>query len=348
MQRHLARDVYGAFATLMIGTAAASIAVPASAQEYTLRLHSFGSPTSLDHTAHLDPWAAAVEEDSGGRIAVEVYPAMQLGGRASDLVQQMEDGVVDIIWTLPGFTPGRFPGAQGLELPFMNTGQSATMSPAAMEFILGHLEEEFKGIKVISVHATDGALIHTIDEPIETLEDFEGKRLRVAGRFIGEAVKGLGATPVGIAFPEVYEALSRNQVDGMLINWAITQPMRFYEVTNFHTDEPLYQSMLMTLMSQESYDRLPQDLQAVIDQNSGIERATRMGEIWDTATEPARQAALDDGNTVISLSDAERERWKDAVEPAYAAWIETMNDRGYDGEALFEALLEITADYGRE
>lgn len=344
MPRHLPR----ALAAAVLAAGAASLAAPADAQEYTLRLHSFGSPTSLDHTAHLDRWAEAVEEDSGGRIEVEVYPAMQLGGRASDLVQQMEDGVVDIIWTLPGFTPGRFPGAQGLELPFMNTGKSATMSPAAMEFILGHLGEEFEGIKVISVHATDGALVHTIDEPIESLEDFEGKRLRVEGRFIGEAVKGLGATPVGIAFPEVYEALSRNQVDGMLINWAITQPMRFFEVTSYHTDEPLYQSMLMTLMSQASYDALPEDLQAVIDQNSGIEYATRMGEIWDTATDPARQAAVDNGNTVITLSEEERERWKEAVQPAYQAWIETMNERGYDGEALFEALQEITAKYGRE
>ncbi|MEM8855202.1 MAG: TRAP transporter substrate-binding protein [Pseudomonadota bacterium] len=335
-------------AAALISAGAFAFTHTAGAQEHTFRLHSFGSPTSLDHTAHLDRWAEAVEADSDGRIAIEVYPAMQLGGRASDLVQQMEDGVVDIIWTLPGFTPGRFPGAQGLELPFMNTGTSETMSPAAMEFIENHLQKEFEGIKVISVHATDGSLIHTIDEPIKTLEDFEGKRLRVAGRFIGEAVKGLGATPVGIAFPEVYEALSRNQVDGMLINWAITQPMRFYEVTSYHTDSPLYQSMLMTLMRQDAYDSLPDDLKAVIDKHSGIEYATRMGEIWDTATDPARQTAIDNGNTVVTLSDEERARWKEAVTPAYTAWIETMNERGYDGEALFKALQEITAKHGRE
>lgn len=337
-----------ALAAAVIAAGAIALAVPAAAQEFTFRLHSFGSPTSLDHTAHLDRWAEAVEADSGGRIDIEVYPAMQLGGRASDLVQQLEDGVVDIIWTLPGFTPGRFPGTQGLELPFMNTGKSATMSPAAMEFVLNHLQKEFEGIKVISVHATDASLVHTIDEPIDSLEDFRGKRLRVAGRFIGEAVKGLGATPVGIAFPEVYEALSRNQVDGMLINWAITQPMRFYEVTSYHTDYPLYQSMLMTLMRQDAYDSLPDDLKAVIDKHSGTEYATRMGEIWDTATEPARQAAIEHGNTIVTLSDEEVARWKEAVQPAYDAWIQTMNELGHDGEALFATLQEITARHGRQ
>ena len=77
----------------------------------------------------------------------------------------------------------------------MGTGLSATMSPAAMEFITGHLEKEFEGIYVVSVHATDAALIHTVKKPIRTVEDFKGMKLRVAGRFIGEAVKALGGTP---------------------------------------------------------------------------------------------------------------------------------------------------------
>ncbi|MGB3554195.1 MAG: TRAP transporter substrate-binding protein [Jannaschia sp.] len=335
--------------TMIAGAAWLALSIAgAQAQEHTLRIHSFGSAASLDHTAHLDRWAEAVMEQSDGRIAVEVYPSLQLGGGVADLMTQLEDGVVDIVWTLPGFTPGRFPGAQGLELPFMNTGTSASMSPAAMEFIDGYLQPEFEGIKIISVHATDAAILHTRDTPVETLEDFEGLKLRVAGRFIGEGVKGLGATPVGMGLGDIYEAVSRGQVDGFLINWAITQPFRFYEVVDYHTDEPLFQSMLMTLMSQDSYDALPPDLQAVIDSNSGVEYATRMGEIWDTATEPARQASIEAGDTIITLSDEERARWKEAVTPAYDAWIAEMDAQGYDGAALFAALQEITAKYGRE
>lgn len=321
---------------------------PVISQEFTLRVHSFSSATSLDHTEHLDRWAETIEAESDGRIAVEVFPAMSLGGAPSDMLQQMEDGVVDIIWTIAGFNPERFAGTQGLELPFVNTGTSATMSPAAMEFILEHLQPEFEGIKVIAVHATDAALIHTRDRPIETLEDFDGMQLRVAGRFIGEMVRALGGTPVALPLGEIYEAVARGQVDGFLINWAISQPYRFYEVANYHTDYPFFQSMLMTLMSQDSYDRLPPDLQAVIDENSGIEYATRMGEIWDTATDPARQATRDNGNTIVELDAEELDRWRTAVQPAYDAWIAEMDSRGYDGAALFAALMEITARHGRE
>lgn len=329
-------------------TLAALALAPAAAQEVTLRLHSFSSPTALDHTEHLDRWAETVEAQSDGRIDVQVYPAMQLGGSPADLVQQLEDGVVDMIWTVAGFTPGRFTGTQGLELPFMHTGTSATMSPAAMEFIEQNLAKEMEGIKVIAVHATDGALFHMVGECVTTTDDLDAKQIRVAGKYIGEAVNALGGTPVGISLPGVYEALARGQVDGMLINWAITKPYNFTEVTDCHTEPSLYQTMLMTLMSQDAYDAMPEDLKAVVDENSGIEYAKKMGEIWDSQTEPARNVAVEAQNEIVTLDDAELERWKAAVEPVYQLWADDMTERGFDGDALLASLLEITAKYGRE
>ncbi|RAI01007.1 C4-dicarboxylate ABC transporter [Acuticoccus sediminis] len=333
---------------VLLASALAVLSAPALAQEVTIRLHSFSSPTSLDHTEHLDRWAEAVEADSNGRIDVQVYPAMQLGGSAADLVQQLEDGVVDMIWTVAGFTPGRFTGTQGLELPFMNTGESATMSPAAMEFIEANLAKEFEGIKIIEVHATDGALFHMAGACVETMDDLAGKQIRVSGKYIGEAVKALGGTPVGIALPGVYEALARGQVDGMLINWAITKPYKFSEVTDCHTEPPLYQTMLMTLMRQETYDALPDDLKKVIDDNSGIEYAKKMGVVWDSQTKPARDVAVEAGDEIVTLSPEELAKWKETVKPVYQMWADEMTSRGYDGDALLASLLEITAKYGRQ
>jgi TRAP-type C4-dicarboxylate transport system substrate-binding protein len=337
---------------LMLAAALAATTLPAAAQQFTFRLHSFSSPTALDHTLHLDRWAERVGQQSNGRIKVEVYPALQLGGQARDLVQQLEDEVVDIIWTVPGFTPGRFMGTEGLELPFMNTGKSATMSVAAMEFAAKHLADtEYRGIKILSIHATDRALIHTSRKPIRTIDDFRGLKLRVAGRFIGEAVTALGATPVGIPLGGVYEAVSRNQVDGMLINWAITHPFRFSEITKFHTepaDVGLFQGMLLTLMNQRSYNRLPPDLRQVIDANSGPTLARQLGEIWDTQTQQAIDAAKAANNEIIAISDEERRRWRTAVQPAYDSWIGEMTRRGRNGQQMFADLQAITASHGRK
>jgi TRAP-type transport system periplasmic protein len=337
------------YAATLAALAVALAAAGAHAQTTTLRLHSFSAPQALDQTKHLFPWAEKVGRESNGRLKIEVYPGLQLGGKSADLVQQLEDGVVEMIWTVAGFTPGRFPGLEGVELPFLNTGLSATQSPAVMEFAEKWLKDtEFKGIKIVAIHTTDAAVVHTTKKPIRTLDDWKGMKIRVAGRFIGETVKAFGATPVGIALPGIYEALERGQVDGMMINWAITQPYRFYEVAKFHTNLPIFQGTLLTLMSQRSYDRLAPDLKKVIDQNSGIEYAKYIGKVWDEQTGPALDAIKKAGNTFVELPPAERERWRAAAQPAYDVWIAEMNKLGRPGKQMFDDIVAITAKYGRK
>ena len=334
---------------ILIAAAGFAASLGATAQVTTLRIHSFSAPQALDQTKHLNPWAEKVTKESGGKLKVEVYPGMQLGGKPADLPQQLEDGVVDIIWTIAGFTPGRFPGLEGVELPFMNTGLSATHSQATMEFAQKHLlDNEFKGIKIISIHTTDAAILHSRTKPFKTLDDWKGQKVRVAGRFIGEMVKAYGGVPQGIPLGGVYEALERGQVDAMLINWAITQPYRFYEVTKFHTNNALFQGTLLTLMNQKVYDKLAPDMKKVIDANSGIAYAKYIGEVWDTTTAPAIAATKNNKNDVFELPPAELARWKAAAAPVYDVWIGEMNKLGRNGKQMFADLQAITAKYGRK
>ena len=328
--------------------AAAVLATPVGAQT-VLKAHSFSGPQAPDQALHLVPWSEKVNKAAGGRLKIEVYTNMQLGGKPADLPQQLDDGVVDIIFHLPGFSPGRFPGMEGTELAFTNVGVSAGQSPAVYEWANRWLKDsEFKGMRILAIHATDASILHTRDKPIRTLDDFKGVKLRVPGRFVGETAKALGATPVGIPLPGVYEALARGQVDGMFINWAIVPAYRFYEVTKNHMETPVYQSPLMTLMSQRSYDKLPPDLKTVIDENSGLEYTKYIGKVWDGLTEGARKATRDAGGNVYALSDQERARWVAAVDPVYKLWIEEMNKRGLPGQKMFDDLLVTTAKYGRK
>jgi len=322
---------------------------PVHAQPITLKVHSFSGPQAPDQQRHLFPWAEKINKLAGGKMKVEVYTNMQLGGKPADLPQQLEDGVVDIILHLPGFSPGRFPGLEGTELPFTNVGISAGQSPAVFEWASRWLKDnELKGIKTLGTHTTDASIIHSREKPMKSLEDFKGMKFRVPGRFVGEAAKALGATPVGIPLPGVYEALQRGQVDGMFINWAIVPPYRLHEVTKFHLETPVYQSPILTLMSQRSYDKLPPDMKKLIDDNSGIEYTKQVGAIWDELTVPAKKTITDHGNTLYSLSDAEKQRWIKAVQPVYQIWIGEMNKRGLPGQKMFDDLLATTAKYGRK
>ena len=327
---------------------AAAFAAPAAAQT-VIKVHSFSSPQAPDQALHLFPWAERVNKASGGKLKVEVYTSMQLGGKPADLPQQLEDGVVDAIFHLPGFSPGRFPAMEGTELPFTNVGVSAGQSPAVYEWANRWLRDsEFKGIRVLAIHATDASILHTRERPIRTLEDFKGMKLRVPGRFVGEAAKALGATPVGIPLPGVYEALARGQVDGMFINWAIMPSYRFHEVTKHHMETPVYQSPLMTLMSESSYTKLPADLRKAIDDNSGLEYTRYIGKVWDGLTEGAKKQTREAGNNVFTLSDQEKARWVQAVQPVYKIWVDEMNKRGLAGQKMLDDLLATTAKYGRK
>lgn len=333
---------------MLVAALTLAAAAPAAAQ-VVLKAHSFSGPQAPDQTHHLFPWAERINKAAGGKLKIEVYTNMQLGGKPADLPQQLEDGVVDFILHLPGFSPGRFPAVEGTELAFTNVGVSAGQSPAVHEWAAKWLmTNELKGFRIVSMHATDPSVIHSRANPIKTLEDFKGVKFRVPGRFVGEAAKALGATPVGIPLPGVYEALERGQVDGVFINWAIVPPYKLHEVAKFHLETPIYQSTLMTLMSQKSYDKLAPDLKKTIDDNSGLEYTRTLGKVWDDLTVPAKKAITDRGNTIYSLPDAERARWIDAVRPVYKIWVDEMAKRGLPGQQMLDDLLATTAKYGRK
>ena len=96
--------VTGAAAAASLGTPLAALAQ----QTVTLKFHTFMAPLSNVWLLMHKPWMEKVEKESGGRIKFEGYPAMQLGGTPAQLYDQARDGVVDIVWTLPGTTAGRF------------------------------------------------------------------------------------------------------------------------------------------------------------------------------------------------------------------------------------------------
>src|SRR4029453_15686790 len=110
----------------------------AQAPQVTLKMHHFLSPISNGHVKFLAPWAKKVEADSGGRIKIDIYAAMQLGGSPPQLYDQARDGVADIVWTLPGNTPGRFPRTEVFELPFVPAKRSVVNSKALQEYAAAH------------------------------------------------------------------------------------------------------------------------------------------------------------------------------------------------------------------
>lgn len=323
----------GCIAAVLIGAAGA-----AQAQEVTLKLHQLLPERATIPAKFLIPWAAKVEKESGGRIKIEHYPSMQLGGKPPELAQQVTDGVVDMIWTVMGYTPGRFPRAEAFELPFMVTNGEET-SRAFYEYYEKHMQNDFPGMKVIAVHTHGPGLLHTKD-PVNGLDDIKGMKLRGPTRVITQMLDSFGAVPVGMPVPAVPEAVSKGVIDGAVIPWEITLPLKMAELVGNHTefsgDRGLYSATFLFAMNQASYDGLPDELKKIIDDNSGIEAAAWAGRAMDGGDVVGRKKADEKGNNIIVLDDAETSRWKQAAASVVDNWIKEMDGKGMDGQALVD------------
>lgn len=338
--------VLPAVAALALGTAAA-------AQEVTLRFQHFVSPLSANPTYFMGPWAEKIEKESGGRIKVEIYPFMQLGGKATSQYDLIRDGAIDGGWVIPSYQPGRFPQAEALELPFMVTKSAEEASKAAWLYTQKYLMDDFADVKVIAAHMHGRGLVHKKGPAIATLEDFAGLKLRGPSRPATLLLKKLGATPVGMAVPAFPEALAKGVLDGGVITWEMSPSLKLDELTDSHTDvagdRALYNLYFIWAMNKAKYESLPPDLRAVIDANSGFYASAWAGHAHDTGDKIGREKMQAAGNEIATLSEAETARVKALGDEVVAEWIADMGKRGLDAEALVSdvhAAVQVTRAAG--
>ncbi len=312
----------------------------ASAQEVTLRFQHFISNKGAVPKHFILPWADKVMEESGGRIKIEIYPSMQLGGKPPALFDQMRDGVIDGGWTIPGYTPGRFPGAEVFELPFLGSMNAEATSRAAWSLYEKYLQDEFKEIKVLAMHVHGPGVIHVRNKSIGSLDDMKGLKLRTPTRIASKMLEAAGATPIGIPVPAFPEALSKGVVDGGVIPWEIVPPLKIHELATSHTamggDRALYNTVFIWGMNKTAYDKLPDDLKAVIDNNSGMMASAWAGKAMDTGDGPGRDLTANNGNEIITLSEEETARWRALGEPIVEEWIAEMTAKGLPAAQMVE------------
>jgi TRAP-type C4-dicarboxylate transport system substrate-binding protein len=328
----------GLVALLAAGVMALS-ALPSAAQEVTLRLHQFLAPVAPVPSKILKPWGEEITKASGGRIKIEHYDAMSLGGRPPELIDQARDGVVDMIMTVVGYTPGRFPRTEVFELPFMMTDPVATSLAFWNMVETDFQQNEYKDVKVLGAWVHGPGVIHSV-EPIAKLEDMKGKTVRGPTRVINDLLSELGATPVGLPLPGIPEALSKGVITGTVIPWEVTSSIRLTELVKNHTEfggkEALYTATIVLAMNKDKYESLPADLRAIIDAESGPKLSAFAAKIMHEYDAPARELAVKAGNNIIVLDETEVARWKDASKPVVDRWVADMKGKGIDGQALID------------
>lgn len=335
--------------SLLFGIAAATAlsATSALAQEVTLRLHQFLPPQANVPTLILDVWADRIEAESGGRIEIERYPAMALGGTPPELMDQVIDGIADIVWTVNGFTPGRFPRSEVFELPFIVQDARAA-SAAYWQMFQEHMADtDFADVHILGTWVHGPGVLHT-NRPVNTIADLQGLKLRTPSRMVGQLLQLLGAEPIGMPITMIPESLSRGVIDGAVVPWEVTASLHIPELVNNHTEfeNSYFYTVTFTLsMNLDVYNGLPDDLRAIIDENSGLEFSVFAGGTQTDADLPARQLAVEHGNNIITIPEAEVATWRAAAQPIYDTWVADMANQGIDGQALIDEARALMAEY---
>lgn len=341
--------------TLLKTTAAAALGAPAlsglAQQTVTLKFHTFMSPLSGVWLNMHKPWMDKIEKESGGRIKFEAYPAMQLGGTPVQLYDQARDGVVDIVWTLPGNTAGRFPRVEVFELPFIMNNAEAT-SKAYWDYVQTMAPDEFKETHVLALHVHGPGMFHSKDKLIKRPDDLKGMKVRGPTRQVTKMLQAVGAIPVGMPLPQIPDALSKGTIDACVIPWEVVPAVKVHELARNHSEfDPaggaLYTTTFVMAMNKKRYESLSPDLKKVIDANSGQAASAWLGKVQQDNDVPGRKSAVERKNNIYTIPAADAQEFRRKARLVEVEWIEDMKKRGYDGQKLLETARNLIEKYGK-
>ncbi|RMF37479.1 MAG: C4-dicarboxylate ABC transporter substrate-binding protein [Alphaproteobacteria bacterium] len=327
--------------SVLAGLAIAALgATGALAQEFVFKLHHLLGANSPAQKNMLEPWAKQVEENSGGRVKIEIYPAMSLGGRPPELIQQVRDGVVDLVWTVNGYTPGLFPRTEVFELPSVFRNDIKATNLAMYDLFESDLKQEYKGLEVMWLHVHAGQAIMTVDKEVHSPADMAGMKIRIPTRTGAWVIEALGAAPVAMPVPAVPQALSKKVVDATLLPWEIIPPLKLQNQIKYfiegHNQTRIGTTTFQVSMNKARWDSLPDDIKKAFRDASGRDWWGKVGDIWRAGDDFGISVAEKAGRKHIVLSEAETEAFMEAVQPVVQRWIEEVSAKGIDGAALVE------------
>jgi len=320
----------------------------AQAQEVILKVAHPVPPTAPGHVKMIVPWCEKIEAESHGRMKCQIYPAMQLGGTPPQLLTQVRDGVADIVWSLPGYTPGRFPVSEVFELPFMTRTRDGS-SRALWDFAEKNAAKEFAGVRPVALWVSGPYALHSRDKEVHTLDDMKGLKIRTPSRLGTKLLEALGATPVGMPVPQIPESLSKGVIEGALLPWEVVPAFKVQELTKnsteFSGDHAMTATTMMFIMNARKYNSLPADLKAIIDRNSGREASAWFTLQMQLGDDAGLKATVKNGNKIFAIPSGEMARWQAAAKPVTEEWIKEVSAKGLDGKQLHDEAVALIDKY---
>lgn len=319
------------FIKIMAGVSVCSLGLASSAvfsADFNMRLSHGDNENNPTHHAAVK-FQELVEEYSDGRIEVEIYPSNQLGDE-QEVAQSMRMGTIESAIVYTGNLVPLAPSAGVLMLPyaFTSSEQAWAAMDALQEPLNGRISSE-AGVRAVGL-LEKGFRVLTTSEPVRTLDDLQGQKIRVSPNNIAiETFKAWGIDPIPMAWAEVFSALQQGVIDGQENPYTTAISSNFYEVQDYITEIHYMMWTGPLLVSERFYQGLPEDLQNAVDR-AGIEAANYERELSAQLTEEAKNELVELGMELLGSPEDEAE-WQ---EKARANWPAFYEDIGGEEWAL--------------
>jgi TRAP-type C4-dicarboxylate transport system substrate-binding protein len=291
-----------------------------AAQPVKLKMATFSPDTERLYNTVKKPWVAAVNKAAGGAIEIELYPNGALGRAPQQQAQMVIDGVTDIGFIVPPFTPGRFPDSEVLELPGMFQ-DLAEGTRVYTRLVQNGTLKDYGDYYPIAMWSTPPFSLHS-NFPIASIKDLKGKRVRGSGVIQIESLKALGAVPVGMPPTEIPEALSRRTIDASTSQPAVLFDFGLDRVTSHHYFTRLGAVPLAVVMNRAKFESLPKAGQEAI-RNHGMEWINKLyiDSMLEYDRDLIKKLQADPKRTVVFPDAADQQAARVAFEPVIQAWI---------------------------
>jgi TRAP-type C4-dicarboxylate transport system substrate-binding protein len=313
----------------------AALSTPTLAKSIELSFASHVPPKAAPYVNAFIPWAKEIEKRTNGQVKIKFYVAQTLV-KARDSYDAVKNGIADISWVMYSWTPGRFPLTSVMELPYLvkSTFAGANVLTKLFEKF-PEMRAEVKETHLLWSWTTMPYELHTVKKSIRKLEDIKGMKLATQPG-ARAALEALGAVPVTMPTPNIYQTVEKGVADGSALAWGAFKAFKIYEVTNYHTDIHLAAMAYGTVMNKNTWNKLPKDAQKVITEVTKEMMPYTNCAAVSAEKEVGKKIVRELGRKIYVIPPKERARWIATAQPEADKWVKAMEAKGLPGRAVLD------------
>jgi len=317
----------------------AGAAHAADKKVYTLKLSHFVPPQHA-FNKWVVKWTQMITKESHGRLKFQIYPNGQLVGPPNRQFDAARNGIVDIAWCLNGVTPGRYPMTELANLPFSwpSSGINLPLMAKRMtELAPKYLAPEYPGLHILFMNMANPVVVYS-KEPIRTLADFKGKKIRYASTANKEMLDAMGAVPLLVPPPQTQDAIAKGIVEGATFPHEAGLAYHLASVAHYTIEPPMASATFALVMNKAKYNSLPKDLRAILDKEGGVKGAMSFGRAWAKQEVFARHLETTKmGLHIIELPPADVAKEHELAKPIIKRTIAKLEAEGKPAQAFYDA-----------